>query len=368
MFNLESVNRKYVFIFAAIMAFSYSCRKKIIHPVGEEVVIIDEGNPVWVKVTPDDLQNIERLQVFNGKLYFAGNFQSNNGTINYLASLDNNDSIHPVTSFGVSNWGSVNDLNVYNGELIIAGQYELAGFNEKNLFRMDASENMTAIDFTNNLSDVIYDTESFGNDLVVVGEFNSGANSSIFTQNVELLQNYQCSGTFVHVGVVQDPVDPMYCAETFNNQIYVGGKQRYLITWNGSQWLSQDYPENYVTSNEIYSLEEHDGDLIIAGNVGGSDVKIIYDNGTDYSLPPITIPSVVIPESKYLKSINGELFAFGSQFSPNNWNTGHLMSGGYSQEYFWMDRGLNINENIYDMIEFNGNVYVATSSGLYILK
>ena len=268
----------------------------------------------------DQIQNVEDVIRFQNDIYIAGAFYKCGGkNIISLARWNGTEwfevggGLTDTSDFGLSQWATVKDMEVFNNELYIIGSFRTAGnINTKGIAKWDGqtwTDLSQGIINPNSLlsyqSLMFYNNELYlgavapiglqkriGNTWVKVGP---GIKGDAWINCLEVYQNnlyvagyfqtpagnidnslFYTNGTsyFGTAGGVLP--SNLLDIQEYKTELYACGQFNYagfqpvdrIAKWNGTQWfntnLSIQIPENNIPGT-AYAMEVYDGKLIIAG-------------------------------------------------------------------------------------------------------
>ncbi len=157
------------------------------------------------------------------------------------------------TAIGSGTNGKVNASIVFNGQLVVAGEFTTPGIN---------IARWTGTAWTSlgtGLNGVVYGLTIYNNQLVAVGSFNNAGNN-VATWN----------GTaWSSIGLGTN--DTVYAVTVYANSLRIGGKFttaggvncNRVAGYNGTQWFSMGTPNG--VNNTVFALTVFGADLIIGG-------------------------------------------------------------------------------------------------------
>lgn len=173
--------------------------------------------------------------------------------------------------------GKVNAAIVFNGQLVVAGEFSTPGTNI-------ARWNGTAwSSLGTGLNGVVYGMTIYNNQLVAVGSFNNIGNN-VATWN---------GTTWSSIGLGTN--DTVYAVTVYANSLRIGGKFTTaggvncsrVAGWNGTQWFAMGTPNG--VNNSVFALTVFGADLIIggqfttAGNLNPSNRIVRYNSNGTYT-------------------------------------------------------------------------------------
>lgn len=273
----------------------------------------DGGN--WTNLGADMDYPVHALSYIDGKLYVGGEFLNAGGaTATRIAVLDNgvwttlgtglpasvntivsfNNEIYAGTLSGLYRWNGstwtdlglignpyavITDLEVFQGELIVAGSFSQAGGTTANNI---ARWNGTAWSSIGTGSDnLIDDIHVWNNELYIGGLFTSidGVSASGFAKwngtTVEAV------GTGVPVAIIGLP-NRVSAMEDFNGDLYVGGYFQTIDVVTASNIAKYDGATFSAlgagTNQAVYAIKEFQNELIVGGlftQAGGQGASYI---------------------------------------------------------------------------------------------
>lgn len=355
---------KYGLICTGLLLFgvslAVSCRKKIIHEPFESTETNYEGSEPgadgWTKITADEMVNVNAVEVFDGNLYFAGEFINTAGDLEFLGKMDASGTISDPATGNFSLTG-IYDLEVYNNNLLIAGSfgYLQPGSYGKNLYRMTTAGTMYHLPFAEHYSHSIRDLSVFQSALIPSGKFAPEASSEVVTTNVDRLVNYVAQGTS---GGLSNII--LETAE-FNGELYAVGEYDLLKKWTGSAWVDVNYINRVATLDKVYSVCAFNNELYIFGKFqSGSIVKKMNASGTWSNISGV---SAMASLSYFggLRVVDGDLYLFGNGLALNGQIASNVLKCSNNN---WSAVG-SINVEVRDVTLFNNKLYAATNYGLY---
>lgn len=352
-----------------MLSLSVACRKKINHEEGihTNVNLPDESNnptggnggstPVnsWNKITSDEIVDVYTLEEFNGELYVGGIFEDNSGDVKEFAKLDASDNLIDPGFTGFFGLYGVYDLHTFNNELIIGGNftyYNLGAYPE-DLVRMNTAGVILDIPFTESIGHSVRNISTYNGNILLCGDFQNNGTNAVTTNNVELLNNYTTIG-------MADLSGTIFGSAEFDNSLYVCGPDDKLQAWNGSNWNQINYINEYW-SDDVYDVCVYDGHLYMLGSFNGGITLKKMDTNNNWE--NITEVGQIGTMTAYggMKVIDNELYVFDGNLNINNGaSTGIIKFNGTS----WSNVG-TMNDDVHDVIKFNGNLYIATEYGIY---
>jgi hypothetical protein len=352
---VSALLNKQTLLFGCLACLVLSCRKEISH--NPDPLSADSGAYVawgWYRKTPPDIQYVNVLEVFDGELYF-GNEPYEDQML--LGKMNSSGSVTPVFS-QTSVLNSIRDLEVFNNELVVAGDYSyyfsLSNHGE-NLFRIAPDGSAYHISFAEYISHKIEDISPFGDVLIVSGTFAPEASSNITSQNID-----QLTSAFTSAGLGSGLSGPMIESVEHNGSLYAIGTEDDLKMWNGSTWSSVTY-NNANNTDQLYSVCSFDDTLYLYGNFsGGIVLKKMAPNGQWSSVQEIGVTGTVSPEGG-LKALGNKLYLFGNGIMLNGELQSNIITLG--DEGWQRVGGLNL--EVRDLEIFNNKLYAATKYGIY---
>ena len=189
--------------------------------------------------------------------------------------LSNNLYSQSWNAIGSGTNGKVHAAVVFNGQLIVAGEFTTPGLN---IARWNGTSWSS---LGSGINGAVFGLTVFNNQLVAVGAFNNVGNN-VATWN---------GTTWSSFGLGTN--DTVYATTVYNNTLRIGGKFttaggiscNRVAFWNGTQWGSMGTPNG--VNNTVFALTVFGADLIIggqftsAGNLATSNRIVRYNtNGT----------------------------------------------------------------------------------------
>ena len=275
-------------------------------------------------------QGVHALEIINGDLYVGGEFLNAGGNSAVrIAKYDGS----VWTGFGNGLGGSVNAIAEYNGEIYAGGLGGLQKWNGTNWVELGSG--------IGGNNPYVSALKVYNSELYVAGEFELAGG---LTANG--IAKWNGSAWSIPGGTGLDSFGFAYALEVFNGELYVGGQfttaggiaDTCLAKWNGTNWVAVNTGfTDFISENpSISSLKAINNSLFLGGyfdTIGNMPVNFVakYD-GTTFSDLGLGTNNIV----GCLGSYNGNLIA-GGQF---------LQAGGNTANYIAEWTGSNGIENI----------------------
>ena len=215
-------------------------------------------------------QVIWGLESFDGKLFIAGGFTQYEGSTSYWSAYYENGTVTPHTSL-IGGTG-LSKLEAFNGDLYCTSALDHGG--STGVSRWSGSTWTGAASFNTNYTGIYAD----GNDLYVGGYQGQIAKKT-------------GTGIFTAMPYTDDSNDHIYEITKYGSDIIIGGKftSANAVTlnnigyWDGSAWQAL----GTGTSSDVWAMAEYNGELYVGGKfttAGGVAAKHIAKwNGTTWS-------------------------------------------------------------------------------------
>lgn len=220
------------------------------------------------------------LTVYNGDLIVGGLFETAGGqTVNNIARWDGSE-WHALTSGGQIGIGGAGgsiigeawDLTVYNGDLIVAGQFVTAGGQTmNNIARWDGAEwHPFVSDGVVGTTNYIESLAEYNSDLIAAGTFAAAGG-----QTMNHIARWD--GAAWHPLESGDQIGVANLVRSiavYNNSLFAGGifstaggqTVNRIARWNGSEWHAVSVCDQVGVDAEVTALTAYDGDLIVSGH------------------------------------------------------------------------------------------------------
>jgi trimeric autotransporter adhesin len=207
-----------------------------------------------------DEADVRGLAVFNNELYAAGQFDTAGGQPAAGIARWNGTSWSPVgTGLRLSPGGSVGEakaLHVHNGELVVAGEFGVAGGVAVNNIARWNGTTWSALGI-GSLAPV-YALESYGAQLIAAGQFQIGGN--VFMPGAWNGTSWSGIGS-------NQPTIPSGALRTFGTDLYIDTNGA-LAKFDGTTWSQPGVVTgifNGVEGTSIRALHVHGNELILGG-------------------------------------------------------------------------------------------------------
>lgn len=355
MSNLVFRSKSCTFISVVILfVFSFSsCRKKIEHtPSSSEPVAR------WRLIKTLDYQ-ATALEVFNGELYVAGTKWGSNYYIPTLQKIDAN---YNLINFQNGTFSKVYSGNSYEDpkifklhatadKLYIGGNFKFSIGNATSLMYYDLNGNFTPIPMLTQNAYYVSSFSVFQNDLIVGGYFGSDE-PLVNTYYTEKIQND------VAVGFGDFPAK-VIALSMHSNELYGIGENKTIRKWNGFTWSAISY-NNPGSYDYLFDICSYNNVLYLLGNFDSNGyvaLKKLNASGTWENVPEITYVN-----SGKLKVIDDKLYLFGNRIELNGENISEVL---VYDGNTWKPVGNIRDSYISDLIKFNGKLICNINSRLY---
>ena len=251
---------------------------------------------------------VNASELYNGELIIGGNFiEAGGAPANYIARQTS-------TRWGQLVFGldfPVYDLKVNGSDLYVGGAFSGQQSSSSLVLSRVARWNGSSWSaLGDGVSGTIGDMAIYNSDLYVAGFFFSAGGVSI---------RYIASWDGSQWSAVGDDLDQdVYALYNWNNQLIAGGdfttagalSMRRVGSWNGSSWSSMGGGMN----DDVFAFEDHNGSLYAGGNFTEADGNVVSRvarwNGTEWVHPGFDIDVAV----RDMASFNGKLFIGGFGF------------------------------------------------------
>jgi len=225
-----------------------------------------EWKPLGAGLThTDDTPSVHAISSFRNQLVAAGMFnRSGSVAVNNIASWNGTQ----WSPLGIGVDGHVQDLAIFNGDLIAAGQFAAIG-GSLNIARWDGVSWHPLAAGANN---AIYALAVYQGELIAGGKFT-------FLGNVAAAHIARWDGVrWAPLGLgIDDPNGAVTALAVHNGELIAGGTfasaggapAKRVARWNGQTWSPLDL--NYANSG-VYSLAHHQGSLYAVGTFVVGDI------------------------------------------------------------------------------------------------
>lgn len=286
--------------------------------------------------------------VWNGSLIVAGNFSVAGGIM-----------AHNIAAWNGTTWSALNEglngevyaLAIYNGKLVASGEFHISGNTPLTHIAMWDGSFWSNVGFglvTPATVLAVY------NGRLVVNNFDNSGNGSIGAWDGTSwapLDTYYWNCFF-------DDAEIIRSLTVFDGKLYAAGRfdtadghaASNIVVWNGTSWS----PIGTGFDAQVYALTVYDSFLIAAGEFktvnGVTAPSIAAWDGSSWS----SLGSNMAPwYPKLLTTYNGSLAAFGYEVGLQTWN-------GSS----WTDQGASNSINLRCLVEYNGQLIGVTNNKL----
>ena len=222
--------------------------------------------------------SVRAVTVYNGDLIAAGTFNIAGVLVaNGIAKWDGNN-WSPLAQ-GMN--GPVYAVTVYNGDLYAGGSFTMAGGVPAN--RIARWNGTSWVPLGSGVNSTVYCLEVFTNALILGGSFTTAGGLSV-NRIVRWNGNWEVIGA--------GPNATVYAMTLFNNQLYVGGMfttiggvtVNRITRWDGTNWFTLG---NGIDNGFVYSLYEYDSAVVVGGSFssasGVTANNIASWNGSSWS-------------------------------------------------------------------------------------
>ena len=215
----------------------------------------------WIGMAGGANNNVVCFAEYNGELYCGGSFSGIGGLYNTYGIAKWNGTGWDSLSPGISQYGAVSTMTVYNGKLIVAGIFDSAGNVPVNNIAAWDGTSWSALG--NGLSgQQICALEIYNGNLVAGGGIDSSGNIAI--ENIAQWDGNSWS----QVG--DGFIAPVFALKNFNGSLYAGGAffctggyhvMNNISRWDGANWNALGSGANYY----VYSLCVYGNKLFVGG-------------------------------------------------------------------------------------------------------
>lgn len=269
----------------------------------------------------------------------------------------------------------VRTLNVYNGNLIVGGDFisaggvsvnQIAQWNDTTWGSMSSIPNVNAV-----YSTVIYNNELYASGGMGFAKWNGSGWTSIYQGSwvyaLTIYNNelYYAKGgiiqklnnsTSITIGIASSTVTMM---DVYKGELIVGGHFtdidgipfNNIAKWNGTDWSSLGVG---ILMGSPSSMDTYNGELYVGGNFktsgGNVDNFIQKWNGTTWS----SLTSNVDSSVSVIDSIDGKLYVGGSFANAGSVSANHIASWDGSS---WSALGTGLNGSPFAIEKYNGSIY-----------
>ncbi len=334
------------------------CRKELEH---EEGTIISTEAAGWQKVSISIIEDAYAFGIYNGFLYIGGRFEYANGNVATILSYSSwSDTYYQVATANYIG-GSIYDMELHNNYLYVAGDFNVSSsFSMLSIYRLGGFGTPQDVNFVDFYPMSIFHLRSMGDTLLVSGEFNYHPQfaPNITTKNVEFL-------LFDNpIGAADNP-NAIYGSCVANNEIYVCGENGYFGYFTGQDWGVIEYP-NKTANDVIYAIESIGSTIYLLGNFDDNVlIKTFNINTGTWSSVSSLGKLDTLKFGAGFKWIDNELYVFGNDLLSFVGGTTNIFKTSDGQS--WKRVGL-INEDVRDIIKYDGSLYAATPTGAYRLN
>lgn len=247
--------------------------------------------------------SVNALELYNGNVIGAGDFDASGPVpVNNIFSWDLNGS----SALGSGLNAQVKCLLVYNGNLYAAGDFTEAGGVSANHIALWNGVSWSALG--TGVNGTVEAIEEYNGEIYVVGNFSSAGGVS--TNNIARWNGTNWSA------VNGIGISTPYTLEKYDNKLIVGGdfswvngnEANNIVSWDGTNWSAM----GTGTNGMVQSLYVHDGKLYLGGSFtqagGMSSNYLARWDGTNY----IPVPSSVNASVTDIHFYNCELYVAGS--------------------------------------------------------
>lgn len=342
------------------VAFGFSsCRKKIDTDHYNEPAT----EATWQRISPSYCEELFALEVYKNKLYFGGDFYTAYGPWGNLGWYDASDASFGTWNYSYEGDGGVYDLQLYNNKLYAAGNFNYQGtsYTQINLLYLSNTEIEIPVNFANYQPMSIYGLGTFNDSLVITGDFYHLPSNTpdINTTNVELLTTSN-----VMVGAADAP-SVLYGSCEHNGELYVCGESGYFAYFTGGSWGIIDYPGK-TTTDRVYDITSMGDYIVLLGKFSGTIVMRAFDTATGtWTTVADVFTEADLKLGAGFKKIGTDLYMFGNDlFSSQTKYTNVFKS---TDGLNWTPVG-ELREDVRDIALYESQFYAATQIGLFCLK
>lgn len=334
-----------------------SCRKEINHEEGTTISTQETG---WKRISISPIYDVQSIESLGTFLYIGGSY-GGNGLPGIAAYKPSTDTYYQITTGNILS-GSVYDMEVHNGYLYVAGNFQISSspFDLLTIFKVNSFSGIFNVDFSDYTSQTIYGLKSYGDTLITTGIFsyNSTTAPNIISTNVEFLQND------LPVGAANISI-PMHSSCVANNEVYIAGENGYFGYFTGSNWGEIDYP-NKSSDDIVYDLTTIGNKIYLLGKFQNKVLMRTFDwtTGQWGTVSSLGESSNLLFGAGF-KWIDGELYVFGNDLYSLDGDYTNIFKS--SNGVSWSPVG-EITEYVRDVAKHDGNMYAASTKGLYRLN
>ncbi len=223
----------------------------------------------WDTIGLNDVGGIAKLFVFNNELYAGGVYNKIDTTISNGLSKWNGTSWAQVGDYKKKCFGTIYDINVYNGELYVFGQLTDTLGVPMNIARFDGQKWHRVTNLFNSSMDAIETTVIYNNELYVAGPFGKYQGSAfnfIAKFNGSTWSNVGIDGV---TGLFSNSNGQIHKLRVIDNKLYAVGvfshadniDAQYIASWDGVKWCG--YGNGF--DNRITEIVKANGTIFIGG-------------------------------------------------------------------------------------------------------
>ncbi|MCB9915595.1 MAG: hypothetical protein H6828_10660, partial [Planctomycetes bacterium] len=326
--------------------------------------------------------DVRAIAEYQGQLVVAGEFYAANGAATGGASV-----VHSIARWDGTRWqplggglelswssaATVWDLEVFQGQLYAAGDFDLAdGLPAKGIARWDGTQWQAVGGGVDKASSpkVLDMTVSTAGQLVVAGEFTHAGGQP--RMNVAAWDG----GAWTTLGAgLGTSLSSVFALEEFQGSIYAGGNftssggaaTAKVARWDGTTWqpLGTGIPD-WAISSTIYSLQSFGGALYVGGNfdqAGGVLTRAVARwNGAQWSGvggvggTDIATTAIAMTEWNQQLVVGGEFEYAGTTLAAGQVTVSTSVATFDGAAWGQVGGGLGFDNEVYDAVHYAGGI------------
>lgn len=308
------------------------------------VIYSTAKSQTWSAVGTGVNNRVNAMAVYNGSLIVGGNFTNAGGNnVNYIAKW--NGTNWSTLGSGMSNF--VNAMAVYNGELYVGGDFTSASGVPVYYIAKWNGTNWSSV--ANGMNLPVKALTVYNGNLYVGGDFTT-VNGNNTIQYIAKWNGTSWSGVSSGVN------STVTALGVHNNELYVGGNFSMAGTvtaynmakYNGTIWASTGAA--WVGALPAYAITSFNSNMVAGGAFYSANYISQY-NGSAWS----PISSGVNNNVRALSIYNLDLYAGGDFTSASGTSANKIAKWNGTS---WSNLGTGVNNNVYSLVVYNSSLYV----------